>query len=302
MPQPLVRWGGVLLVGAGLALAVLGGAGRAYVPGTTDESQKPLRWMFTNCVVLRANSAGSDNVADATELDAVKRATENWQRVTSGCGYLTFSVQPPSPDAQVGLNRKGTNENVVVWVEKDWKHDKEATGITTVFFVDHPGSDQDGRILDGDIELNGEGFLFGTQAERTRHDVENTVTHELGHLMGLDHPCDDGTRKPVPKDNQGKTLPKCDPLGNLPAAMKETTMFNFADRGETKKRSPEGDDVLGICATYPKSADPKVCAPVVLDEGGCSVAGHASPKDVPAAGLALVALWLGARRTRRRHA
>ena len=59
--------------------------------------------------------------------------------------------------------------------------------------------DDAGRILDADVEMNNFNFAFtvdgtapATAAGRPVADVQNTLTHELGHLLGLDHTCYDG--------------------------------------------------------------------------------------------------------------
>ena len=65
-------------------------------------------------------------------------------------------------------------------------------------------------------------------------------------------------------------------------------MYNFADPGETKKRSPETDDIAGICQTYPLANDPNTCAPPpdYRDGGGCALA-----RPVPALHVG-VPIWL----------
>ena len=53
----------------------------------------------------------------------------------------------------------------------------------------HPKIDpRTGEILDADIEMNGGEFLFSNSRHpRDLHyDVRNTLTHEVGHFLGLD--------------------------------------------------------------------------------------------------------------------
>jgi hypothetical protein len=170
-----------------------------------------------------------------------------------------------------------------------WIHEPQAAGITTVFFIDEPGHGDDGRILDADIELNGAHlFVFSTDGRQDGTDVENTLTHELGHVMGLDHPCDDGMRSPLPRDQLGNALPSCFPESALPDVVKQSTMYNFAESGETDKRSPEADDVRGICDTYPLAQDPGQCTEVDLTPGcGCRVSRE---RGSPGSALPLVVL------------
>lgn len=283
--------------------------GEAYVRSTTTKSYAPLHWMYTNCVFIRVDSDGSDDIKDGSDVAAAKKSIDNWRKGINSCSYFKFMVLPDSPDAAPDFTKDGTNENVIHWIEKGWaaRHPKmeNAAAITTVYYLERPGGGEDGRILDADIELNGEYFRFSTTGEQQRTDVENTVTHELGHLMGLDHPCDDNTRQPVPKDDAGNTIPKCSiVLGSSNPAyieMRETTMFNFAEPGETKKRTPEADDFRGVCEIYPTADAPDVCEPVTLhgDDNGCSLGSlPAPPIPLPLWGLLLL-LPLLARRARR---
>jgi hypothetical protein len=83
-----------------------------------------------------------------------------------------------------------------------WEHDPNIIGLTTTTYDKNSG-----KILDADIELNGQaadvqtGFKFTTvdlppafrcpigQTAYTcvAADIQNTATHEFGHALGLDH-------------------------------------------------------------------------------------------------------------------
>ena len=70
--------------------------------------------------------------------------------------------------------------------------------------------------------MNGGGFSFSTETPRDGQiDALNTLTHEAGHFLGLDHSSDH-----------------------------EATMYAQAPPGEIKKRSLETDDKNGICFLY----------------------------------------------------
>ena len=126
-------------------------------------------------------------------------------------------------------------------------------------------------------------------------DLENTLTHELGHLQGLDHTCADSATPANEVDENGNPPPACNNLSMLTPAelnkIREATMYNSAMPGETKKRSPEADDVAGICAIYPSAQSSKhgECKHTNLDDyqtRGCQFV------PGPAGGAALFfALW-----------
>jgi hypothetical protein len=156
-----------------------------------------------------------------------------------------------------------------------------------------------GRIVSADVEVNGwdgvagpldnpprHGWYFtcfpGTQPATvcgsygqgscTFEDIQNTVTHEAGHFVGLAHPCGD------------PGLPSCistPPPGEVPYGQR--TMAPTTSPGETSKRSLSPDDVAGVCAIYPPPS------------GGCGCGGGEG------AGAASLLLLLFALRTRGRR-
>ena len=123
-------------------------------------------------------------------------------------------------------------------------------------------------------------------------DLENTLTHELGHVQGLAHTCWDHVSATPPLDNNGNPIPDCD--GPVPPAITMTTMFPSSVPGETSKRMLSDDDVRGICEVYPSSKAPPACYQVV--EGGCQAT--PGPPTAPLWLLALAPLALFWRRRR----
>jgi hypothetical protein len=270
-------------------LALAGARAAGYVATRTAKSGKPLRWTDTNCVVMRPNSTGLREINDGSELGALARAIDNWRRATEHCGYLRLLTLAPRPDALPAFVRHGYNENVVFFVEQGWRHEPTATALTTVKYLSRPGRAGDGKILDADIEVNAEGFSFSTTGDPAAADLEAVLTHELGHVIGLDHPCDDGTADDDSRiDDAGQPIPRC---LDAPPEMRATTMFNFAEPGEQQKRTPEADDARGFCETYPLSAAPPRCAPVDSRlAGGCALGPCSASSTSPAPLLLLLAL------------
>ena len=277
-----------------LALSALPGAAPAYVQTVTIKTNAPLSWMYTNCVYLRINSNGSADIKDGSDIAAALKAMANWSAATKSCSYLKFKVLPSYAEVLPEFNKCGANENVIYWEEKHWGdsvkpgkngYDPSALALTKVSFIEKDGHAQDGRIVDADIEFNGVNFTFSSKGEAGKTDIENTLTHELGHLLGLDHPCMSASMKArvsqIPKDHTGATVPTCN-TSKVTPAMKETTMYNYAEDGETKKRSPTADDTAAICAIYPVKDDPGTCRQAVLNcEETCSVGAAEDSPPLP---------------------
>ncbi|HKA87578.1 MAG TPA: MYXO-CTERM sorting domain-containing protein [Haliangiales bacterium] len=281
-----------------------------FVRTGSKTSGKPLYW-DRSCVFITPNSKGSRQIAGTAEFDAIRQSTLNWNDATASCSYMKLMYESP----EAGLDVAYDGKNTVVFREDKWCtpahggmpedcHDPNITALTTVFHVDTVGAANEGQILDADMEINSVDFSMAVGCETTCmtlgtstdvEDLENTVTHELGHVMGLAHTCWPGDPAQAPLDNTGQKVPQCFPLAALPQAVRDTTMFPFEDPREIKKRSPEADDINGICTVYPKAKDPNLCAPVDPPGGGCAVPGSGGG---PGAWLAL--LGLAALRRRRR--
>src|SRR5262249_23320756 len=135
----------------------------------------------------------------------ISAAANNWMATTSSCSYLRLNIDPPVSGKTAALD--GTN--LVIWLEDRWGHtmngmfmpySPEVPAQTTIIFVDDPKSDRNGEILDADTELNGVDFQFGVFAVDPMQcsvrpcsmDIQNTLTHEFGHTIGLDHTCYNG--------------------------------------------------------------------------------------------------------------
>jgi MYXO-CTERM domain-containing protein len=151
---------------------------------------------------------------------------------------------------------------------------------------------QTGEILDADMELNGwNGALppgdtgwyltcagpgapacpspvFG-QAGCVEIDVGNTVTHEAGHMLGLDHVCNPSY--PAPYDACPRVPSPSGPL--------EPVMAPSAVPGDTDKRVLKPDDVEGACTIYPPASGG--------GGRGCATGGEGGALAIAAAG----ALW-----------
>lgn len=256
----------------------------AWVQTVTQNSKAPLRWMYVNRVNIRINADGYKGISDGSDLAAVKASLTAWNEGVTDCSYIQFKlISPDSSSVQAGYDPEpgASNNNAIVWVNQNWPYSRMAVGQTTLRHVDKASHSQDGRIVDADIELNGVDYRFSVGAKVGQMDIENTVTHELGHVLGVDHPCDDGETAEPPKDQNGKAVPACGSSA-VPAWMRQTTMWYSAEPGEIKKRTLESDDIAAVCGIYPVGGDPTL-------ESGCAVA--AGPAD-GAGPPPLAALWL----------
>lgn len=257
----------------------------------------------SGCVFVTVDDAGTKEIAGDGEFAVVDAAIDTWNSGTASCSYLTVMNQGRKA-MEVGKDRV----NVIKFRDQSWCrpavgndparcYDHSAAGITTATYVDDASSARDGAIVDADIELNGvdfsisvDGTTLGT--EPCMAELQNTLTHELGHLHGLEHTCT-VPGDPMRYDGNGDQVPSCSSAMADPA-ITEPTMYNFQDCGETKKETLEQDDIDAICAIYPAAKDPGTCEPVAASAGCCSAGGG------PAGPAALLGVVLVALRRRRR--
>jgi MYXO-CTERM domain-containing protein len=283
-----------------------GGAADPFVREGPTPSSHYLYWA-SGCVFMTYADEGTAEIAGDGELAILDAALATWNSGIAGCSHMTLMSAGRDAGREVGKDYV----NVIKFRDTKWCapataddpercHDATAAGITTLTYVKDPSSDRDGEIVDADVELNGLDFAISSGGTSLGHamcqaDLANTITHELGHVLGLEHTCV-GPGDPARVDGDGNPVPSCsttiDPL------ITEATMYPYQDCGETKKASLEADDIAGACAIAPAASDPGTCDRVG-SPGGCCQAG-AGGGGAPLALIGLVAVGLGRRRRRRR--
>jgi hypothetical protein len=262
--------------------------------------------------VYHYDSAGSIRTPGDAEFVAMEAAFDTWRTLSASCTDYTFVRGADMSAPRVGYIESSedtpdpVNENVIVFREVScpevvndddpchdttscandhgcWDHGFGVIGLTTSTY-----STRTGHVLDADIELNASqpggagGFLFTTvssppcegtpSSSCVAVDLQNTMTHEIGHVVGLDHVLTPGS-----------------------------TMESTAPPGETHKRIIDSGSAEGFCTIYPRGLPPTQCLEPV-EKGlaltadsrlGCA----AAPASLLPAAL-LVAWSLRARRRR----
>ncbi len=256
----------------------------------------------SGCVFVTLDSAGTREIAGDLEFMAIDLAIQAWNTGIADCSYMEI-INEGKAAVEVGRD----NRNIIKFRDTSWCrpatkddparcHPESAAGLTTATYVDDSTSKRDGAIVDADIELNGVNFsiavggvTLGTAS--CISELRNTLTHELGHLLGLEHSCL-APGDPPRVDDKGNQVPGC---GSANQLQQNATMFNFQECGETKKETLEPDDIAGVCGIYPTAADPGTCEPVG-PPGGCC---EASTGRGPIGPLVLFAFVIGFWRRRR---
>lgn len=207
-------------------------AAHAYVRSETSRGA-PIEWNV-RVIPYKINEAGSDDIPFDRLEEIVLASFAPWTE--EDCAELAFPYGGTTTSDSIGFDLEGDNDNILVFREtrEAWQVIDPATkaprqrnviAVTTVTFCEEKGGQCDfgGEILDADIEVNGAFFRFSPEdvPPPTRFDLQNTLVHEVGHLLGFDHPSDP-----------------------------DATMFASAPAGETKKRDLATDDINALCDVY----------------------------------------------------
>ncbi len=260
----------------------------------------------SGCIFVTVDADGTKEIAGNDEFPIIDASIATWNTDVSSCSYIQVMSQG-TKSMEVGRD----NINLIKFRDVSWCRPAEgddparcysdsAAGITTATYVDDGSSSRDGAIVDADIEINGVDFAIsvnGVSLGTAGCDAElqNTLTHELGHLHGLEHTCL-AVGDPARIDNEGNPVPECSATSD--PTIIEATMYNFQDCGETKKETLEVDDINAICTVYPTAKDPNTCAAVGSGSGCCDV-GREGPTGALLLSAMVGLVLVGRRKTRR---
>jgi hypothetical protein len=232
----------------------------------------------------------------------------------------TFAPVDAVPPAVASDHRNSVIFRTENWSKsgliKNQGYSGEAVAVTTVFAL------LDGKIQDADIEINGThefwtwanldaGFVPPNQnGDGDIYDLQNALTHEFGHLLGLEHTCFEPREAggPVdinnvvrPIDDKGNGVPDC---AGAPSSIELTVMYYRTRNQDTSKRVLSSDEVRFLCEVYPADKDPQTCRADQANTGcatGPAPARRARPRGgalglLAGGGLILAAAWRRARR------
>ncbi|MBF0361400.1 MAG: matrixin family metalloprotease [Oligoflexia bacterium] len=195
---------------------------------TRNLSGTPIYWR-NKSINLYVDSTNSYNISSDAIMGIVERAAREW----SGKSEININVYKNTAVNSSGSY--GNNKRSDIYFGKSATFSRGVLGVTSVSYIENSG-----EISEADISLN-QALLFGRINVNSLYPptLADVVTHEMGHVVGLDH-----------------------------SQIKDSSMLYMAFVGQ---HTLDTDDTLGIFNVAPNSSTLGIIRGKVV--GGKSLAG-----------------------------
>jgi hypothetical protein len=171
-----------------------------------------LRW-YTPSIALRVDPALEAVLPAGQVRSALAMASDAWHGIGDAPELVVAQGAPDAYDPE--------RRNNAVYLLREWPFGADQLAVTVLSYA------KSGQIVGVDVLVNGsKRFEMLSENEAAAdvdaHDFAAVMTHELGHVLGLDEDRDD----------------------------EQATMWPYIRKGDTRQRTLSDDDERGIIAAY----------------------------------------------------
>ena len=193
-----------------------------------DATGQEMMWA-NGTIPYTVNVDGNHGLSAAAFETLIAAATRNWTNPINGA--ISFSQEGRSTAKQPSH----TDNSNTIYFDENWSQDPSLLALTYVW------SNPQGEIIGFDLAVNATDHTWATDGRTDANDLLNTLSHEIGHALGIDHSPD-------------VTL---------------ATMYPSSPAGEVHKRDLHEDDVSAALYLYDRGANgqPKGCSTAAGSSG-----------------------------------
>ena len=193
-----------------LFFSLLSGTAASYTRFVSSSGNSP-RWLSMP-VPFWINDRGSPQILNGSDFEAILASFRTWENVPSA--GIRFDYRGTTPAATVG--RDGMN--IVSFTDNSTPLGSSTIAATFSYY-----RVQGSEILSDESDIVFSPSLqYSTSGEAGKFDIQSVLTHEIGHLLGLDH-----------------------------SGLLSSVMVPFGATGQIHQRTLTYDDIAGVSEIYP---------------------------------------------------